>query len=321
MKSRCKTGWIFGLVAVLAVCACDRVPGYVIQPDKMAELMADVRTADAVVAAHRSDYMSEPKKLALKKAVLERHGVTPEQFDTSLMWYGQNIGKYQEITRKSIEILEKKLKETNAMVADEAAMTVSGDSVDVWDGSRFFIINHRSPSQFITFEYDSDPNWEKGDIYTLRTRLVTQPMTGNWNLTAYYDDGAIETITSNLAMDNPSRQELTLITDSTRTATHISGWINLEPQNGRPVIVDSLGLMRRRTSPTLAKSRRYIQKLIIPLAEELPKDSIEANDSIIKNDSITVTEIDSHAELSEKKPRPAPNPSTLSEPIRKVERN
>lgn len=253
-----------------AIAACNTMPDYVVPPDEMAELMADIRIADAVVAVQHNDYESDASKLALKRAVLDRHGISEEQFDTSLIWYGKNIGVYQEVTQKSIDILENRLKQANMRIAGEAAMSISGDSVDIWDASRYFVITQRSPTQFISFDYESDPNWEKGDVYTLKGRLINQLKDAKWNLTVVYDDGAIETITSTIASDNPRRQELTLVTDSTRTAIYISGWINLEPQAGRPAIADSISLMRRRSSPALAQTRKYSQKTIAP--EEIKKN-------------------------------------------------
>lgn len=261
-------------IGLSVLMACQRVPDYVIKPDEMAELMADVRMADAVVAIQRNDYPDDAQRLALKNAVLERHGVSEEKFDTSLIWYGKNISIYQDITKSSIEILERRLKEASLLAAGDAAMSVSGDSVDIWDASRFYVFNHRSPTQFIAFDFENDPNWEQGDVYTLRSRLINSIKSADWNLTAVYDDGAIETITSNISLDNPSRQELTLVTDSTRVTAHISGWIRLDPLNGHPAIIDSIGLMRRRTSPALAKTKKYSQKQILPKREVL-SDTIE----------------------------------------------
>lgn len=273
-------------ICLLCVCAllyaCNGVPRYVIQPDEMAELMADIRVADAVVAVNRNEFNEEYKQLALRNAVFERHGVTSEQFDTSLIWYGHNMSVYQDVTKKSISILEGRLKQVNALAAGEAAMSVSGDSVDIWDASRFYIFSDRGPSQYVVFEYDTDPNWEQGDVYTLRSRLITPAKYAQWNITAEYDDGAIETITSNVSLDNPARQELTLVTDSTRTATRISGWLNVEPVAARPAIVDSVSLMRRRSSPALARQRKYAQKLYIPQNVEPKEDKDQSEPDTVR---------------------------------------
>lgn len=260
--------------AVLMGGACKRVPEYVIQPEEMAVLMADVRMADAVLTAQSRAYADPAKKLALKQAVLERNGVTQEQFDTSLMWYGHNIGKYQEVTDRSIEILEERLKEANVRAAGEAAMTVAGDSVDIWNGPAVFSLSRRSPSEYISFSYDSDQNWEQGDIYTLRSRFVVPPAEASWNMTAEYDDGAIDIIQGSMSVTEPRKQEIILVTDSTRRAVRIGGWMHVSPEGNRPVIMDSVSLVRRRTDPVSAQLRRNSQRQILP-----PKSKNNASDT------------------------------------------
>ena len=51
----------FVLAALIAATACNRVPSHVIQPDDMAEVLADMRMADAVITVHPSQY-SQPSK-------------------------------------------------------------------------------------------------------------------------------------------------------------------------------------------------------------------------------------------------------------------
>lgn len=264
-----------GIAAALA--ACNGVPDHVIQPDEMASLMADVRMADAVVTIQAREYNNDTVKLALRRAVLERHGVSEADFDTSLVWYGHNIGKYQEVTQMSIDILEQRLKDATARAAGEAALSVAGDSVDIWTGPLVFSVNRRSPSRYIAFVFDSDRNWEPGDIYTLRSRVVSPLNAVHWNMTAQYDDGAVETTISSLSVSESGRQELMLVTDSTRTAVRISGWIEVTPDGYRPAVIDSVGLTRRRTNATLARGGRNLQRLIVPKNK---KENIRDADSV-----------------------------------------
>lgn len=285
------------IAVALAATSCNRVPSYVIAPDDMAELMADVRMADAVVTVQRKEYTTEARKLALKRAVLARHGVSEEKFDTSLIWYGKNIGIYQDVTKASIEILEKRLKEAQALAAGEAAMSVSGDSVDIWDAARYVVVGQRTPTHYYTFNYDADPNWERGDVYTMRARLLNQAQSAEWNMTAVYDDGAVETITQTIQLNNLAKQEITLVTDSTRTATNISGWLNVEPLPGHVAIADSISLMRRRTSPALAKTRKFAQKLIVPKKNE-EADTI--GNTELPDDERTTTKQPAAAESKER---------------------
>lgn len=268
------------LSVLVALASCNRVPDYVIQPEEMAQLMADVRTADAVVSVNARKYGTEKSKLALKQAVFERHGVTEEQFDTSLVWYGHNIGKYQEVTDRSIEILESRQRELSARAAGEAAMSVSGDSVDIWTAPQYVVVTRRSPSQYVAFTQESDPNWQRGDIYTFRARIVSPVALVKWNLTAEYDDGAVSVYTTDMSTASPARQEISLYTDSTRTPVRVSGWINVVPDGSRPAIVDSISVVRRRNDAVASSHRRFVQRLVLPPKNRKNDDAREETDTV-----------------------------------------
>ncbi len=242
--------------------ACNRVPDEVIQPEEMALLMADIRVADAVISVNSTDYRTPLSRQALKRAVFKRHNVTQAQFDTSLVWYGHNIGKYQEVTDRSIEILDERLQKAGS-AATQAALSVAGDSVDVWDHPRSYRFNDKSATNYLTFDLEPDRNWADGDVYTWHARFSIAPESAQWTITAEYDDGAVEMIQSTIQVNKVGRQDITIFTDSTRRATHISGWLEIETNGKRPAIIDSVGLLRRRRYEPLA-NRRPIQRRIIP---------------------------------------------------------
>lgn len=250
--------------SAIILASCNKVPSYVIQPDEMAELMADVRMADAVITVNPSAYGQDAKKMALKEEIFKKHGITSAQFDTSLVWYGHNIEKFQDINEMTIEILEDRLKEANARAAGEVAMTVAGDSVDLWNGYSYYEFTKNLPTQYLAFSYEADPNWEPGDIYTLRSRIVLPGSSAQWNLTTEYEDGAVDIITMVLSQSEPNRQELSLHTDTARVAKRISGWMKIVPFNNKPAIIDSISLTRRRIDQGFPGQRPYQQKLIEP---------------------------------------------------------
>lgn len=268
------SGISLAAVLLLAVGACSRVPSYVLDPDDMAAVMADMRMAEAMVSANPDDYRTEASKLVIKEAVYNHNGITAEQFDTSLVWYGHHMEKYQEVTEASIKILERRMKEVNAIASGEAAMSVAGDSVDLWGGPQVLVFRRNSPSQFITFAMDSDANWEKGDIYTLRAHAVTPASSAMWGMTMTYSDGTVESIGASMSTTNPARQELALHADSSRVPVRMSGWISVKPDRHKPALLDSLGLTRRRLVPEKYISRRYEQRRIVPKAVKEVEDSI-----------------------------------------------
>ncbi len=269
-----KTIGIIPLVAAaLTFGACNRVPDHVIAPDEMADLMADLRMADAVVKLHPATYRADSGKYILREAVFRRHATTAAAFDTSLVWYGHNIGRYQEVTERSIEILEERQRSLAALASSEAAMSVSGDSVDVWSLPLSYAITRRSPSQYIAFSLPADQNSELGDTYTWRFKFITLPQNADWTLTAEYDDGTVETMHANLSSSEVMRREITFQTDTTLRLTHIGGWLHLQPDAHRPVLVDSLTLTRRRLNRD-TYSRPYQQRRVSPPHKDAPQDTI-----------------------------------------------
>lgn len=254
---------ILTVMAVAAVCAaCNRVPSHVIEPERMARLMADMRMADAVLTLNPRDYRSDSSRAVLKQAVFSRNGVTAAEFDTSMVWYGHNIGRYQEVTDRSIEILEGRLADIGAAGGGKA-LSVAGDSVDVWPGAMSYILNRRSPSDYIAFGLESDRNWEQGDIYTWSFKFITMPASARWNLSAEYDDGSVETLTAMISVGGATRQSISFVTDSTRTARHVSGWLYIEPDGHRPVYIDSVTLTRGRLDGS-KPARHYMQRMVSP---------------------------------------------------------
>lgn len=259
------------IALAVVVMACNRVPDTVIQPDNMAELMADVRVADAVIAVNPTQYSAPGTREALRQAVFDRHGVTKEQFDSSLVWYGHNMNIYQDVADRTIEILEGRLERVNGVVA-EAAMSVAGDSVDVWQRPSALIVNNFSPSQYITFNLTADRNWQRGDFFTWNARLAVPPVSATWSMTAEYSDGTIETVIASLDVTELNRQSITFFTDTTRTAVALSGWLYLGVEGRRPVVVDSLSLTRSRITMPNQPYRR-MQRRLVPRLN--PNDSTQ----------------------------------------------
>ena len=105
--------------SALLFASCDRTPDYVIKPDDMASLLVDIHKGEGVVDLNSSAYRSDSARKVLKQSIYMRHGVTAEQVDTSLVWYGHNIEKYIEVYDKVIAQLEKELKDADVAASGE----------------------------------------------------------------------------------------------------------------------------------------------------------------------------------------------------------
>lgn len=246
-------------IALAAACAigahsCKSVPGHVVEPDEMAEVLADIHTAEAVVEMRRNEYDTDSAKLALREAVYMRHGIDAATFDTSLVWYAHNMAKYIEVYDKTIEILERRNAQAGNVAAMEA-LSMAGDSVDIWAGATHLLLSKRLASPMVTFDISADDNWEKGDVYYWRLKAPTSETARfDWGITANYADSTVEYAT--LTTTARGWNEFTFIADTTRTLERLRGYVL--PASGienSAMWVDSITLVRKRFNPDIYNRR------------------------------------------------------------------
>ncbi len=236
------------VMLALACVSCDRTPGYVIKPKKMAALLADIHKGEGVVDLQGSHYRNDSVKKVLKQSIYMHHGVTQEDVDTSLAWYGHNIDVYKEMYGMVIKQLEDELNDAD-IAADGKSVQVSvvGDSVNVWSELPYRRFSPQSPSDFIRFKFNSDENWEKGDSYTWKLYANNHVLPISWTICADYNDGSTDYISSKFY--GGGWQELKLHTDTAKTLRSVYGALQYLPMKGETSYIDSISLTRVRFSP------------------------------------------------------------------------
>lgn len=245
---RCSVISVLTFVAVSVFCSCDRTPDYVIKPDDMASLLVDIHKGEGVVDLNSSAYRSDSARRVLKQSIYMRHGVTAEQFDTSMVWYGHNIEKYIEVYDKVIERLEKELKDADVAAAGEKVqLAVIGDSVDAWNDSRYRRFAYGYPSNNMKFSYKRDENWEEGDVYTWRMYVTNRQSPLRVTIGGDYNDGTSDYVTSTISADGWN--EVSFPADTARTMKYVYGVVEIEPRKGEIAYIDSITLVRTRFSP------------------------------------------------------------------------
>lgn len=262
---------IAGLMTAAALTSCSKVPRSVIQPEEMARLMADVHTAEGVIDMNHRRFHSDSSRQVLRQSVYMRHGVTAEQVDSSLAWYGRNITYYMDVYDRTIEILDHRLIESGNRLAAAAALSIAGDSVDVWPGARLLRINDRLPSKLFTFSYDADQNWEPGDSYTWRAKFFNSTELNRWGIVAEYTNGTLEYQAGNVNGDG--WHEMVFVTDSTLTAKRIYGFLSAANKPGLETVLDSVEMIRKRLNE-YDYPKHYAQKRIRDYIETEETDSV-----------------------------------------------
>lgn len=114
------------IICIAVLYSCSRRPGNVLPERKMTDVLYDIQVAQAMMTSYIDpQYNNVDNKDALVKSVLDKYNITQADFDTSLVWYSDNMAIYMEINdtvaarlRAKAEILRTQITERNKS-ADE----------------------------------------------------------------------------------------------------------------------------------------------------------------------------------------------------------
>lgn len=265
------------LTIVMSLLSCDRTPSGVMSVNKMADLIVDLQLAEAYIDNHAGEYSSDSSKLVLKQSVFKKHGITQEDYDSSLVWYSHNMEDYVKAHNKAIgklkeryDKLDKTSKGENGEMAirerrdspiDVAPQNTNksqgkqlgrpstdgkGDTIDLWQGNRSYVLTQGAKRGFITFNIQPDAQYQPGDRYQLAYYLTRCNNEFKVSLNVDYVDGGTTQIMRGTNSDG--WVAINVQSDSSRQVRRIYGYVSYDIKRGQTAIVDSLMLLRSHMS-------------------------------------------------------------------------
>lgn len=246
------------VVSMIMLAACKSTPDGVLSHDDFVDLLVDFHKGEAYVDINYRDFREDSAKDAYQQSVFIKHGITQQDFDSTLMWYGGHVEEYISVYDDVIARLQDEA--NNTKVKADASLSVYGDSVNTWMENAHYVINDKSPSQFLTFYIEKDDNWEKGDSYTWQFKVFNRRSTARWTMVVEYTDMTSEYRTSEINQDNQDAwSRITLVVDSLRTPIAIYGYAQFNPGEDEEIYLDSVALIRNRYSSAEYR-RRFNQR-------------------------------------------------------------
>lgn len=165
--------WCNRLLAIAAtsffIFGCGKkIPSDVIQPDEMKELLYDYHLASAMGAS--LPYSESYKKDAYLQYVFQKHHVTEADFDSSMVWYTRNSDElvtiYQDL-QKRFEGDEQQMKALVARRDNQLEVSMSGDTVDIWQDRTFYWLTSSPLTNKVTFDLKADTSFKQRDAFEL----------------------------------------------------------------------------------------------------------------------------------------------------------
>lgn len=164
-------------IILLSVVSCVRVPEGILDEKQMEDLLYEIHMSEGLSDVMVDDYISRQNKEILKKGVFAKHKITPEQFDSSLMWYGKNLELYVNVYRKVIRRLEDENERVKKAVEADEMQTLSmrGDTIDIWKKERTYEFMSTSAYNVLPFSVTTDENFQFRDKFVLGVHVRMMP--------------------------------------------------------------------------------------------------------------------------------------------------
>lgn len=219
---------ILPFVSLLILSACVKRPDGVLSERKMVQIVADLELAEAYLQSNPQ--RSDADRAAMVQYVVDKHGVSRAQFDSTMSWYGRNMDQYYELFAKVDRELSSRRRKA------EGSSSVEHTTSDLWPYSRMALISPLSPSNSMEFSIPT-ADVEKGQRIELNMRFRSAAG-GSSLLGVEYEDGSVSFL--NRALTSGRRIQMKIQTDSAKLVKRVFGNILLSSDRDLPLWIDSI---------------------------------------------------------------------------------
>lgn len=226
-----KSWGIAALLMCVLASACGKEKEGRIPESDMVDLLADLQIAQA--------YYSSPtgkpgtmRKEELMESVLEKHGVTQEELDSTIAYYGRNMDEYYALYEK----VEKNLKTRNGQAEHNNVKD------DIWPYGRFAAIFPHQMNDGIIFSFPAQ-GLRKGNSLDLQMRM-SSPVQADVTFGVEYEEGVASMVSRN-SSGGDRKLEVKLFTDTAYTPKRIFGSVKID-RSSMPLWIDSIQILKSR---------------------------------------------------------------------------
>lgn len=256
-----------------------KVPKDVIQPQAMEDLLYDYHLATTLSAD--LPYNENYKKEAYLAYVFKKHHVTEAEFDSSMVWYSRHSDEmttiYQNL-QKRMETTAEQLKKQTIRHSGEVSVSLSGDTVDLWQDRTLYWLTAYGLTNKLTFDLKADTSfhekdrlvWEADFSFLPKGKTSGRVVMGV-NLT--FSNDSTQGMTRVVSMSG--MQRLVITPDSAFKYKNVTGFMYYTGEEETSVLVSHIQLMRYRTPEHLLPV--VSDSLAAEPADTLLKDSLRKN--------------------------------------------
>lgn len=153
--------------------ACEQRPKGVLSKGDMEDVLYDYHLAQAMTdwVPDREGESNQP----YLDAVFQKHGITQEEFDSSLVWYNAHADDLKDIydNLKERFTFESQKLQIEAGDKEMAALIIEGgDTTNLWNGPRIIVLRNNPLLCLEKFTVKNDSIFERGDNFKLSGDVI-----------------------------------------------------------------------------------------------------------------------------------------------------
>lgn len=238
-----------------------RVPSKYIQPGDMEDILYDFHIAQAMSENIDRDEQKHAFQQTLYfAAVLEKHGVTKADFDSSLVYYYIRADRFADIYKRVAKRLSDEALDLGASegeVIHYAKTSESGDTTDIWKGELSMMLIPFAPYNRYDFTQKPDTSFRPGDsfMFMVNSEFIMQNGYRNAQavLTLHYDNDTI--VSKAITISSSGVSQLNLPEVEKRKVKEIRGYIFMPTDKEKSttlkmLAIKNIRLIKFRKQPT-----------------------------------------------------------------------
>lgn len=244
---------ILAILAIALLYSCDNTPNDVLSKSKMEDILFDYHLAQSMIYdLSRED--QENKSQEYIDAVFRKHGITQEQFDSSLVWYNRNSKEYHKIYENLKIRFDKKNNDLQLQNGNNDMMAVfsnGGDTTNIWGAKKLMILRNNNLLNKESFTFKADTSFHKSDCYILMCKASMLLESNNERseyiaigLSVVYKDGT--SIGRSKQVSRNENVQITVEANDSMDIAKVSGffYFNGNPNYRSAAIIDDIQLIR-----------------------------------------------------------------------------
>lgn len=248
---------VTGTLMLMAACK-PGTPSKYIQPDDMEDILVDYHLARALAMESGNSQQHPDYLMQLYVAsVLQSHGVTREQFDSSLLYYYTRSDRFDPIYQRVAERLEERaltMGATEGDIGKYANFNATGDTANIWPDRSNKLLLPTPPYNRWDFDIEADTTYHRGDALMMQFTSNYMYQTGRKEGTLFiatdYED---TTVSRSLNFSVSGLSQLRVPELRGKIIKRIRGFFHLgkggEPTTAtRLLFLDNVQLIRFHTS-------------------------------------------------------------------------